>query len=395
MADPSSQAEPGFRLKLQSLITSLQAIEASLDEGTSPKGGPGGVSLSPEARKSLEDAREKLGVMAREIGGGFTGQVALERELLRLASFPELNANPILETNLQGQVLYINPTAQRLFPDLKSLGSLHPYLSGWDEIVQALCKGLVSSIGREVQVGEKTYQQSVVYVKEFDSLRVYGLDVTERHQAEEELWISNEELNEQRAFLQAILQQLPIGVGVFDAQTGGQILRSPIRDKIWRSPPGTIDSFDDYQKYACFHMDGSLYALEDLPLVRTLKSGLPVQDEVMKIRRGDGTEGIVQVNSAPIYLNRELIAGVNVIADITRSKEMENALRQAHDELEQRVEERTEELEVANEELKVEIDERLRAEEMIRQNAARAGVLAEVSKDLSASDLEVRPCWMR
>lgn len=338
MTSPSSPAGLEFSLKLQKIITSLQAIEASFAEGT---GSNGADSFSPETRISLEDARQKLGEIAGEIerelivhgqshaDGKPDDQAALELELARWASYPELSINPILDINLQGQVLYTNPTARKLFPDLQGLGLRHPYLAGWGEVVQALSRGPASDITREVPVGEKLFQQSVFYIKEFDCLRVYGLDVTERFQIEEELRISNEELEEQRAFLKAILQQLPIAVGIFDAQTGGQILGNPALDRLWRNPPETVDTSADFRKYACFHMDDSPYAYEDLPLVRTLKTGQPVQDEVMKIRRGDATEGIIGVNTAPIYLNGALIAGVNVITDITGRVQTARALRES------------------------------------------------------------------
>jgi PAS domain S-box-containing protein len=76
--------------------------------------------------------------------------------------------------------------------------------------------------------------------------------------------------------------------------------------------------------------------------------------------------------------------------NITACKHMEDVLKRAHDELEQRVQERTEQLHAINEELNAEIEERKQAEEIIRQNAARAENLAEISRHLAAVGLDLQ-----
>jgi PAS domain S-box-containing protein len=68
----------------------------------------------------------------------------------------------------------------------------------------------------------------------------------------------------------------------------------------------------------------------------------------------------------PLRDKREHLTGrLVVLRDITKRKQAEVVLQRAHDELEQRVEERTTELVAANEQLKHEIEERKRAEEAL------------------------------
>jgi len=49
-------------------------------------------------------------------------------ELRRLASFPQLNPNPVLEFDRQGQVIYINPAARKILSQL-GLTDAHLFLS--------------------------------------------------------------------------------------------------------------------------------------------------------------------------------------------------------------------------------------------------------------------------
>ena len=68
-----------------------------------------------------------------------------------------------------------------------------------------------------------------------------------------------------------------------------------------------------------------------------------------------------------------------VLYDITKRKQAETVLQKAHDELEQRVEERTAKLLTTNEQLKWEIEERKRAEEALKEKTEE---LARSNQDL-------------
>ncbi len=114
-----------------------------------------------------------------------------EQETARLASFPILNPNPIVEMDLNENVLFINPNAQALFPDLQERGSGHPFVSG---LKNALFKA--NTAQREVMAGERWYFQAINRIDELQRLRVYGFGITERKQAEEALLLANASLEQ-------------------------------------------------------------------------------------------------------------------------------------------------------------------------------------------------------
>ncbi|NWF60065.1 MAG: EAL domain-containing protein [Fischerella sp.] len=109
------------------------------------------------------------------------GEVALAR----LASFPELIPNPIIEMDLEGTVTYLNPAAALKFPNLRNAGTQHPILAGLATAVQS---GQGNSFVREVQVGEDVFEQSIHYLPESDLIRTFVVrDITVQKQAEAEL----------------------------------------------------------------------------------------------------------------------------------------------------------------------------------------------------------------
>ena len=82
----------------------------------------------------------------------------------------------------------------------------------------------------------------------------------------------------------------------------------------------------------------------------------------------------------PIRSEGGRIVGVScVVADITERRRAEEALRQAHDELEARVTERTKDLAAANAQLETEITERKKAEESLRETNERLRLLLETT----------------
>ena len=110
-----------------------------------------------------------------------------EDKLARLATFPEQNPNPVIETDVTSQVNYLNPVAQAQFPELWTEGSSHPILKDLKSLIAAFENGDQSYVAREIDSGDAVYEQKICYTKQNDivRIRVYVHDITRRKRAEE------------------------------------------------------------------------------------------------------------------------------------------------------------------------------------------------------------------
>ncbi|MEH2445672.1 MAG: EAL domain-containing protein [Nostoc sp.] len=140
-----------------------------------------------------------------------TFEAASESALARLASFPELIPNPIIEMDFEGTVTYLNPAAALKFPKLREVGTQHPILIGLLGAVNNLEK---NSFVREVEVGAEVFEQSVLYLPESDLIRTFIVrDITEQKQA-------TAELRQRDRLLQAVAEAANYLLREMNSETG-------------------------------------------------------------------------------------------------------------------------------------------------------------------------------
>ncbi len=143
--------------------------------------------LFPDAEiKLLEELVYDLsyGIMLIRIRGE---KLTAEQEIKRIAAFPKLNPNPISEIDSTGRIYYINPAFSKLFPDASKETLLHPWFEGIDAIFRRLKGGKKKVIKRDIKVNESYFLQYMVYIPAEGTIRTYGIDITTRKNADDEI----------------------------------------------------------------------------------------------------------------------------------------------------------------------------------------------------------------
>jgi signal transduction histidine kinase len=110
-----------------------------------------------------------------------------ENRIRNLASFPELNPNPITELDHECRIKYLNPAVKRLMVNMEDLGIRHPWFYEVGVTLEKIKTGGNNIFTRDVWVGKSCYQQTFLWVEKWQLLRIYGIDITEIKNAGEAL----------------------------------------------------------------------------------------------------------------------------------------------------------------------------------------------------------------
>jgi len=398
------------------------------------------------AVQSFQPEPGKFAVIFRDI----SERKKMEEVRNWLASFPELNPNPIVEIDYSGGIHYLNSAAKLAFPDLAAKGGEHPYFDGLRKVIDDCQKGETRSIIRDVSICEKYYRQTISCNSDSERVRIYCIDITALINAEQALRQGRDELelrirertlelesyrqhledvvrertsqlenvnvllqeeiserlhaerdlNIERGNLQMIFDVVNVGMFLLDKE--GCISRANRVISQW-----TGKKFEEIQGSQPGDALGCIHAVTDPAgcgktqfcsscLIRkafesALSTGQPVHDiEVESILVKDSAQVHLwfDLNADPFDIvgKKHVVLSMN---DITLRKQAEESLREARDGLEERVQERTKELIAANEQLQSEIKERKHAEAARQESEGRYGTLFETSPDaIIVSDMD-------
>ena len=133
----------------------------------------------------------------------------------------------------------------------------------------------------------------------------------------------------------------------------------------------------------------SFFKLNLLPPSQLLKAaklliqnalGQPTGPDEFTLIRKDGKQGFVEIRTFPVKIKGQSVV-LGIARDIQERKQTEEVLKKAHNELEQKIKERTAELAKANQALLAEINERKLAEKEIIEKEKELRVITESSLD--------------
>ena len=241
-----------------------------------------------------------------------------EEKIVALASYPELNPNPICEIDAKGNVLYVNPAAKQLFPDLQRSGLNHPWLGDIKPKLSTLLQQGKKHFSYEVKIKDSYYYQSVYYVIGSNRLRVYGLDITDRKQIELTL-------QKNEAWLSVTLSS--IGDAVITTDTKGHVtFINPVAESLtgWRKNDATGKDLTEVFNIVNEDTDESVKN----PVERVLREHIVVGlgNHTVLIAK-DGTRYPIDDSAAPIKDKEENVIGVVLIfRDVTKGRNAQSAL---------------------------------------------------------------------
>ncbi len=166
------------------------------------------------------------------------------------------------------------------------------------------------------------------------------LDITRRKQAEEERETQRRiaenraaDAEEARRILQAIIDHVPLGLGVAD-RDANLVMVSRFGLDLSGLPLEEIrdNSIHDYPKlWGMRHLDGEpVTRVTELPLVRAIRKGEVCIAEEWLLERPDGHRVTASINAAPIRgKGGEITGGVVAWSDITQQRRQQVALQES------------------------------------------------------------------
>lgn len=125
-----------------------------------------------------------------------TKRLKAEEAIKHLASFPRLNMMPILEFNMQGEIVYANPTARSLGKKLNITNDALWLPQDWREKAQTAKKTHHPIQRTVINLGQMVFLEQLHYVSEFDVLRAYLTDVTKLSETEDALRLNETQLRQ-------------------------------------------------------------------------------------------------------------------------------------------------------------------------------------------------------
>jgi PAS domain S-box-containing protein len=302
------------------------------------------------------------------------------------ASFPELNPNPVLEVDPEGNITYLNPATRKRFPRLLQQGKDHPFLAAWEALAAQIIREKIPLLTRDINVDDSWYEQAISYVPSPGRFRIYTRDITARKKAEMALLKTNDEME---TLIRERTREVEAAYNALKSEIAERILaekavtaqRQTFNDLLEKLPCYLVlltpdyhvrfankffrERFGEDQGRRCFeYLFNRREPCEVCETYKVLKEMRPLEWEWTG---PDGHNYYIFDYPFKDTGGTDLIMEVGI--DITVQKNALADLQTIRDELEERVQERTRELKEVNRLLRIKAAEYKQAEEREKRAA--------------------------
>jgi PAS domain S-box-containing protein len=308
-----------------------------------------------------------------------TDRKKAEEKIGHLASFPQLNPNPVIETDLKGEVIFYNAATMSILKKLNAQEDVRLFLPrDLNEVIKRLKQENEEQyFSSEVEINGRVFTESITYYAYLKVVHIYARDITQRRKAEDTQTFllqcgypgSGEDFFESLA--KYLAQSLGMDYVCIDRLEGEGLTARTVA--IYND--GKFDTNVAYtlKETPCGDVVGKTICCFPEGVCRLFPRDTALQD--LKAESYIGTTlwnfdkkpiGLIAVIGRKPLKDPALAEAILKIVGMRAAGELERllaqeALQKAHDELEQQVEERTVELKTALSELKT-IKDRLEAE---------------------------------
>ncbi len=295
---------------------------------------------------ALEIANQKL---SKEVSQRKTAQEELEKEKNYIQDILDTAQTIILALDTEGRILYFNPYMQDIsgyaieevigkdwfetfLPEKDRRATRQLFLSTLRNMrTHGVDNPIVTKDGRErlIEWSNTTFTDSNGTVL---GVLASGKDSTERHKVEQTLAKTREQLEQDHRRLETILSTIPAAVMVTETATMRVSLINQRALELLGTNYSGAGINDILATVRALKPDGSAYPPEEIPVMRSLKSGEYIHNVEMSIERHDGTRIPVIVSSTPLFdSGGHVSAAIVIFDDITELKNAATVLMEEKD----------------------------------------------------------------